>query len=162
MSPLLCAIMCKNTAYLKMIIDAGQKLGKTVNSREANGWTPTMLACENGNSHALHLLLDHGVNIDAQNDHGATALMIACARGHDKCVALLVDAGANVNTRYKQGGTALMWACEYGHIKCARVLVAVNGHVCVAHGIQSECVTNVPRSCLTVAHVPHTMPRVST
>ena len=41
-----------------------------------------MIACENGHSEEVQLLLDGGAKVDLQCDDGNTALLIACKNGH--------------------------------------------------------------------------------
>ena len=50
-----------------------------------------------GLSLVTKLLIDDGVDVDAQGGRYSTALQAASARGHWSVVKLLIDAGANVN-----------------------------------------------------------------
>ncbi|KAJ4358351.1 uncharacterized protein N0V89_002933 [Didymosphaeria variabile] len=54
----------------------------------------------------VHLLLKHGVSIDAQDQNGYTALHVAAAS--PPCVALLLKHGANPNTINAKGLTPLL------------------------------------------------------
>ena len=60
-----------------------------------------LLACSNGQTDIVKLLLDKGANINivVKNKFGVgyTALMIACLRGHTEIVDLLLEKGANIN-----------------------------------------------------------------
>lgn len=68
-----------------------------------------------GNITAVKLLLDAGVNVDAQNKVGRTALMMAIANAHTQIVELLLKAYADVDIEDNNSITALMLAAEEGN-----------------------------------------------
>ncbi|XP_067948576.1 ankyrin repeat domain-containing protein 29-like isoform X2 [Watersipora subatra] len=68
-----------------------------------------ILAAHHGYLPIANYLLDHGVNVNAQNEAGATALIKACERGHKKVVQTLLEHGADVNQTDLVGSTALQW-----------------------------------------------------
>lgn len=67
-------------------------------------------AAENGHSQVYEFLLDHGVNLNAQNDRGETALMRAAGREQLETVKFLLKHGARVNLKDSNGSTALNYA----------------------------------------------------
>ena len=49
-----------------------------------------MIACQNGHSDRVDLLLHHGCDVNAWNKDNWTALMFACQNGHTDCVDRLL------------------------------------------------------------------------
>ncbi|GAP88112.1 putative NACHT and Ankyrin domain protein [Rosellinia necatrix] len=82
-----------------------------------------MAATENMNISIVHLLLDHGVNINGCNSNGWTALTYAAAEGHTAIVRLLLDRGADINAFDGDGWTALITAAFYGEITIVELLL---------------------------------------
>ncbi|KAK3364001.1 ankyrin repeat-containing domain protein [Lasiosphaeria hispida] len=65
---------------------------------------PLHLAAENGHSHTVTYLIEHGADIDKQDSHGQTALFKACSTGREDTVSVLLAAGANDDVHnYKAG-----------------------------------------------------------
>ena len=62
-----------------------------------------MGAAQSGRLAMVKLLIEKGININAQDDYGWTALMFAAKYGHLDTVKLLIAKGANVNTQNKEG-----------------------------------------------------------
>jgi ankyrin repeat protein len=85
-------------------------LGQASNTAVADnrGITPLMYAAEIGSLDAMRLLIDAGVDVNAQNGFGSTALMWSVS--DPAKVRLLLDHGAQVNTVAKSGRTALIIA----------------------------------------------------
>jgi ankyrin repeat protein len=105
---------CRNTAYFKLLLDAGEKQGNTVDTIENGGWTAAMRACEYANDDALQLIISRGANLEAKLDAtGMTALLMCVLHEHYACTRLLLEGGANVNATDMYGNTPLMLAAEY-------------------------------------------------
>jgi len=98
------AIRDNNLAELQALLD--QKASADV--ADNRGITPLMYAAEIGSVEAMHLLLDRGADVNAQNAFGSTALMWSVS--DPAKVRLLLDRGAQVNTAAKSGRTALIIA----------------------------------------------------
>jgi uncharacterized protein len=86
------------------------------------GSTPLMRAAKNGDSAAIHLLIDHGAELNARQKNGTTALMFAAGLGRGtgaftkdyaseaellESVKVLVAAGADVNAVSEAGQTPI-------------------------------------------------------
>ncbi len=99
----------KHWSTLTLLLDAGAPF----NARENEGWTPLMLAAEQGAARCVAVLVDRGgdaLELDAvENEHGWTALHLAAIddRLHLQILPLLLDAGANPTIRDSYGDTPL-------------------------------------------------------
>lgn len=69
------------------------------------------------------LLIERGVDVNAQGGRYCTALQVASGRGHIEVARLLVQHGANVNAQGGHFGNALQAASMGGHVDVARLLV---------------------------------------
>ncbi len=99
-----------------------------VRARDANGWTPLMVACayaadpkytgempDTRYKEIAKLMLSvNGVEVNAQNKDGQTALMLAAASDDlFLVISLLQRNELNVNMRDKNGRTALFYALDF-------------------------------------------------
>ena len=93
------------------------KLLASANANATNryGVTPLSLACQNGNTAMVELLLAHGANPKTTQRGGETVLMIAARTGKPGPVKALLARGATVDAKERRGQTALMWAAADGH-----------------------------------------------
>ena len=73
------------------------------------------IACKNGHTDAVQLLLDGGAEVDRANKDGSTPLIIACFNGHVDAARLLLDKGADINRANNQGTTPLAIAKRQQH-----------------------------------------------
>jgi ankyrin repeat protein len=73
--------------------------GVSVDLRNQFGWTPLMLAANEGHTPILTLLLSEGADVNAINDFGVSALAYAALRGKCCAIQALLDAGASLNVR---------------------------------------------------------------
>ena len=104
--------------------------GIDVNVRSSNGYTPLMVACQQGATAAAAVLLsDPRVRRDARNpwmDH-RSAFHLAAWCGHGKMIRLcLGDSGFEpslINARDRRGRTALMIASSKGHTEVVHALL---------------------------------------
>jgi ankyrin repeat protein len=73
--------------------------GVSVDLRNRLGWTPLMLAANEGHTPIVSLLLSEGADVQAVNDFGASALAYAALRGECRTIQALLDAGASLDVR---------------------------------------------------------------
>lgn len=69
-------------------------------------------AAKNGHEDAVKVLLDAGVDVEAQGERYGYALQAASAYNHETVVRMLLHAGANVNAQGKYFGNALQAAAS--------------------------------------------------
>lgn len=68
--------------------------GALSNFQDEQGWTPLMVAAEQGNTRVVEILLNVAAKPNLKNQHGATAVQIAKAHGHQETVKVLLATGA--------------------------------------------------------------------
>lgn len=80
------------------------------------------------------MLLEHNVEVNAQNDEGSTVLLRALkshnsSQGPRKVAELLLDHGADPHVRDNDGNTPLHIAASRGYLKVTRILLERNAEV---------------------------------
>jgi len=101
------------------------KLLASANANATNryGVTPLSLACQNGSTAMVELLLAQGADANTTLRGGETALMTAARTGKPGPVAALLSRGAKVDAKERRGQTALMWAAADGHAAVVELLL---------------------------------------
>jgi ankyrin repeat protein len=101
------------------------KLLTSANANATNryGVTPLSLACQNGSTAMVELLLTQGANANTTLRGGETVLMTAARTGKPGPVAALLSRGAKVDAKERRGQTALMWAAADGHAAVVELLL---------------------------------------
>jgi type II secretory pathway predicted ATPase ExeA len=97
--------------------------GVPANVRDANGFTPLMLAVVSGHLPAARALLDGGALVNARNPGGITPIMLAVINERPEVLTLLLERGADVNAQSGTGWTALTFAAWKGDADLVRVLL---------------------------------------
>jgi serine/threonine-protein phosphatase 6 regulatory ankyrin repeat subunit B len=99
--------------------------GTLANSKDEEGATPLMLACQKGHLNVLKVLLQHvGLQALQETDNqGWTALHHAALWGHEEAVTFLLGKGAQANSRDENDTTPFMISCQDGHMGVARLLL---------------------------------------
>ncbi len=103
----------------KALLDAEAKVSVT----NRYGVSPIALACTNGNSAIVRILLSHGADANATLPGGETALMTASRTGNVDVVKELLSRGADVAAKERKGQTAIMWAAAEGHADVVEQLI---------------------------------------
>jgi ankyrin repeat protein len=85
--------------------------------------TPSYIACKNGHTECLSLLINHGAQLDEANNEGITPAYTACCNGHTECLSLLINHGAQLNKASNTGHTPAYMACQNGHVKILHLLI---------------------------------------
>jgi ankyrin repeat protein len=83
-------------------------------------------SAEQGDTKALPLFFEAGVDINARNSGGYTALMAAAKNGQAEIVNKLLEQKANVDVQGYSGLTALMLAAENNQLSIVKALLAKN------------------------------------
>lgn len=106
-------------ATLKQAHDAKANLDTT----DARGFTPLILAVYNNQPDAAAYLLGAGASTAIADGSGNTALMGACFRGYLPMVKLLLTHRAAINQVNRNGASALIFASTFGHADIVRYLL---------------------------------------
>ena len=83
-------------------------------------------SAEQGDTKALPLFFEAGVDINARNSGGYTALMAAAKNGQTEIVTKLLEQKANLDVQGYNGLTALMLAAENNQLSIVKALLAKN------------------------------------
>ena len=81
-----------------------------IDAFDLNGNTLLMIACEEGNSEVVSVLINLGASLNYQNFHGETALHFAAKKRNLEIIDLLTQAGANDRITDNKGKT--IWDLE--------------------------------------------------
>jgi uncharacterized protein len=85
--------------------------------------TPVIsIAVVENRSEIVHLLIEAGADVNAQDKLGRTALTYACALNRRKLVSFLLASGACSNTLDRQGYKPRRVAIHRGHKKIVKLL----------------------------------------
>jgi ankyrin repeat protein len=126
------------------MLNASEKLGKSIDSKEDGGRTLVMRACEYSNCDALKMIINRGANLEEKFDPtGMTALLmcdwtIESKDGRLKCAQLLMESGANVEAADKNGQTALCLAAIDGDADLLSLLIKHKANVNARNHRQSS------------------------
>lgn len=97
--------------------------GADLETRNAQGQTPLVVATRNNHPRVAALLLYLGADPDAQDDIQDSAFLYAGAEGLDEILTMTLAHGADVTSTNRFGGTALIPAGEGGYASTAQILV---------------------------------------
>ncbi len=97
-----------------------------VNSRDGDGSSVLMIACQKGDSAIVNSLLEAGADARTSNNWGNSPLTWACQQENEEVVQLLLDKKVNVNAYAPDGNTGLHYASERGFDKIV-LLLCKNG-----------------------------------
>ncbi|GIZ53849.1 ankyrin repeat domain-containing protein [Noviherbaspirillum aridicola] len=110
-----------------------------------------LLAGEQGQTEALEILLNHGIDEDQQHRGDRTVLMAAAGFGHVAVLEMLLKKGADPGIVTASSPPALHLAAEAGHAEALRILLHhgvlpdLRGHhgataaICAARQGKAEC-----------------------
>lgn len=103
------------------ILDQSNQL---VNSQEAGGWTPLVIAASKGNLRLVKILLDRGADVNAKTYMDQTALYVSANNGFINVVNILLDHGADAKIRVKKSyESAAIAAITSGHLHILKRLI---------------------------------------
>lgn len=95
------------------------------------------------------MLVDVGIDVNAEGGFYGNALQATSAGGHEEVVQMLLDAGANVNAEGGEDGNALQAASLGGHEKVVQMLLEA-GAGCAYSSIGGEQRIVLWQGCLIV------------
>lgn len=108
-----------NVAGLRRLLELAPA---EVNSQDARGNSPLILAAYAGFAEAAEYLLENGARVDLRNEAKETALMGAAFRGNLAIVMMLLRHGANPDLENAKGLSALGIATLFGRAEVAKLL----------------------------------------
>lgn len=97
--------------------------GADLETRNADGRTPLVVATRAGHPEVAALLLYVGADPNARDGVQDSAFLYAGAEGLDRILTLTLAHGADVTSTNRFGGTALIPAAEGGYATTAQILV---------------------------------------
>uniref|UniRef100_A0A452IE74 Ankyrin repeat domain-containing protein 17 n=1 Tax=Gopherus agassizii TaxID=38772 RepID=A0A452IE74_9SAUR len=117
-----------HTAAVKLLLDMGSDINAQI---ETNRNTALTLACFQGRTEVVSLLLDRKANVEHRAKTGLTPLMEAASGGYAEVGRVLLDKGADVNAPPVPSSrdTALTIAADKGHYKFCELLISRGGHI---------------------------------
>lgn len=86
-------------------------------------YSPLHIACRQGHTEMVQLLLDHGADIHAKEFRGKTPLFIAAENNLPDMLQQLLACGAKLDAANFKGETPLHAACTMGHTKIVEILL---------------------------------------
>ncbi|MDE1152643.1 MAG: ankyrin repeat domain-containing protein [Micavibrio sp.] len=115
------------------------KAGADIETRNAKGHTPLIVAAGKRNAGALELLAQSGANLYASMPDGVSAMFYSLAHDNFDMVKKLLDNGYDPERQTLKGGlTALMWAANLGKLDLAEEIAKRGGDVYRKHADSGE------------------------
>ncbi|KAG9397312.1 Ankyrin repeats (3 copies) [Carpediemonas membranifera] len=116
------AIAAANTEMLEALL--GDKTGPAVMS-DSNGCPRLYLhvACSNGLTDIVRLLIEHGADVNQRNDNGWSPVNSAAYNGHTEALRLVLAAGPTLDHVDATGFTPLMAVCVNNLVEHVQLLV---------------------------------------
>lgn len=111
-------------AALKGHQDLAEKLIKKGADVNKTDWAPLHYAASSGQLAIISLLLENSAYIDAESPNGTTPLMMAAMYGTPAAVKLLLQEGADPQLKNQQGLTALQFAQRGNRADSAEAIAA--------------------------------------
>ncbi|VDI13378.1 Hypothetical predicted protein, partial [Mytilus galloprovincialis] len=91
--------------------------------RESDGASPMIIACQDGHTEIVQMLIKNKANIDKCDDKVVSPLHIACWKGHSVIVQMLIDNEADINNYRSTEKSPLFIACQEGHTEIVQLLI---------------------------------------
>lgn len=130
---ILLSILCTISAQAQSVFEAArsgdikaiEEMGKVnLDTADARGFTPLILAVYNNEYEMAAYLLKNGANPNAQDKSGNTALLGTCFKGLPAFTRLLLQNNADVNLANYNDATPLIFAATFGHKEIIEILLA--------------------------------------
>jgi len=119
-SPLHWASQWGRHGIVRTLLESGARVDK----RDANGFTPLLVAVGENRLRTVKLLLDQGADIHMKTHAvgNGQPIHLAAAWGYLPIVKLLLTRGADLEVKDEDGNTALDFAKRYRHVNVVRFL----------------------------------------
>ncbi|XP_071508793.1 uncharacterized protein [Diadema antillarum] len=123
-----CARAGNSDILMKMVQHLGPNMTQlAVNKQSKNGWSPLLVASEEGHEEIMRILLQQNARVDVFDEHGKAALHLAAENGHLAVADVLLWHKAFVNAKSKIGVTPLHLAAQNGHNELVNLLIHNHG-----------------------------------
>lgn len=121
---------------VNLLLSVGGNLD--INKPDDSGWTPLMIAANEGHTTIVKTLLAAGAQVGMTDCDGWTPLLVAAQNGHTKTVQKLLKAcvreGVNIDeAQAKDGWTPLLFATRFGRKATVRALLESGANVHIAN-----------------------------
>ena len=123
----------KNNQNIQDIIISNQSIDLNVKTKKL-GITGLGLACENGHSEVVNILMDNAtdlrISVNEKDDYGRTALILACMQGHSDVVKNFIENKVAWSIDFKiedKMVEAFLAACVHGHSDVVKVFLEKAG-----------------------------------
>jgi hypothetical protein len=124
---------------LKRLVAAGASL----ESKNAAGETPLLLAVRNDHLATATFLIDSGSNINAQADNKDSPWLLAGALGRTEILRHMIPKGPDFSLRNRFGGNALIPACERAHVDTVKLLLTTRIDVNHVNNLGWTCLLEI-------------------
>ncbi len=114
-----------DASMLEMLLNGGS----AINAKNRKGETPLIIALEEHNGDAVHLLLKHGADPNMVSAHKLSALHIAILKGDKDSIKLLLENRANVNIDFANGDTGLHRVVMLGDAEIVKLFLQAGASV---------------------------------
>jgi uncharacterized protein len=128
-----------NVEALKRLVEAGASL----ESPNAAGETPLLLAVKNNHLRAAIFLIDAGSNINAQAVNKDSPWLLAGALGRTEMLRHMMPKGPDFSLRNRFGGNALIPACERAHVETVKLLLTTKIDVNHVNNLGWTCLLEI-------------------
>jgi ankyrin repeat protein len=127
--PLWVAIWNEDTAMVSLLITNGADVNQRLVNKEGVSLGCVEVACQNGLTDIVKMLVDHGVNINVKGYAGHSPLRIASRNGHSDIVKYLIGKGAEIDSEGDDRATPLESAAGKGHLDIVMLLTDAGAKV---------------------------------
>ncbi|XP_063446547.1 ankyrin-1-like [Mytilus trossulus] len=107
-----------------------------VNLCRIGGASPLFMACQEGHTDVVLLLINNKADVDICNNKVVSPLNIACQKGHTDVVKTLIHNSADINKCGESGTSPLFMACQRGLTEVVQTLINKKADIneCIATG----------------------------
>ena len=97
--------------------------GSSIDSRDASGRTPLLIAIRARQTEAARVLIAAGADVNAKDQLQDSPYLYAGASGQTEILRMTIAHGADLRSTNRYGGTALIPAAERGHVSTVQLLI---------------------------------------